>query len=877
MNFSFFDKLSIKHKLILIIYVVSVTMTVLGLIIAGTFDYLHYKNEMQIAASANAKLVGDYCSAPLLFKYADEAEDALKQIQNLPGIVKAGVYDNTGSLFVRYAKNPGDNFDFPEPVRKSAEFERGYLNVFEPIINGPDTIGTIYIRLSATNLNQKIFSQVLILLVLIIGLSAPILFLASKLQRRVSVPILKLAEAMTEISHSPDLSFKAVYKSDDVIGTLYKRFVEMLEQLRIRNEEISNKSGQLTKLNEELEVRVRERTAELEEKNTDLRRAQTAHIESEQRLRDILNHAPILTYINDIEGRYLFVNEEFERRMDLKAENIIGKKDDEIFPADRARRNIEQNKRIIAGGKSWIFENLSHKNDRDYYFVDILFPIRDSSGNIYATCGWSLDITDRKKSEELLRIAKEQAESASKAKSVFLSSMSHELRTPLNAILGFSQLLLRYQNLTPQQLKNVEVINRSGEHLLSLINEVLELSKIEAGKSEIKREVFDLLTIIEDLRLMFESKTASKGLEFFVSTAEDIPNFIKGDQGKLRQILINLIGNSIKFTDAGSIQLIVGSVFRKENIIRLFFEVVDTGLGIDGKDIERIFMSFEQSESGLKSKEGTGLGLAISRQYARLMGGDIFVSSAIGAGSKFRLEIETEIAAISEAKHKISYKKVKGIKTDKEFRVIVADDRETNRDLLTSMLDIEGITVKEVSNGLEAVELCENWEPHLILMDMAMPVMDGFQATSKIINSDLRKKPLIIAVTASVLEEETQKVLESGAVDVIRKPFREDELFGAMAHYCDLEYVFEEEFDISAPESIKTAEVPLPLNSQKIPDDLLNALKKTAMEGYGKKSLLLIDDIQIYDRKLAEKLKEAALNYDFKKVVDLISSGVENG
>ena len=411
------------------------------------------------------------------------------------------------------------------------------------------------------------------------------------------------------------------------------------------------------------------------------------------------------------------------------------------------------------------------------------------------------NISTRKQAEAALQEAKEAAEAANRAKSTFLANMSHELRSPLNAILGFSQLLTRSQSLNPEQQENVSIINRSGEHLLTLINNVLDLSKIEAGRITLNESNFDLYQLLDELEDMFQVKADAQDLQLLFECSTTIPQYIRTDQVKLRQVLINLLNNAIKFTQEGRVWVRVGMGNREEN--SLLFEVEDTGIGIAPEELDRIFEAFVQSQAGIESQEGTGLGLSIARQFVQLMGGEIQITSKLGRGTTFKFDIKISTVTATDIEDKEPTRRVAALAPNQQsYRILVVDDKWSNRQLLLRLLNSLGFETKEASNGKEAIAIWESFEPHLIWMDMRMPVMDGYEATKHIKTHLKGQATAVIALTASILEEERAVTLSAGCDDFVRKPFREAVIFDKMAQYLGVSYVYEE---LSSPlQEVKT-------------------------------------------------------------------------
>ena len=483
------------------------------------------------------------------------------------------------------------------------------------------------------------------------------------------------------------------------------------------------------------------------------------------------------------------------------------------------------------------------------------------------------DVTERRRVEEEVEKAKNAAEAANSAKSAFLANMSHEIRTPMNAILGFSQLMLRDQNITSQQNQYLGTINRSGEHLLALINDILEMSKIEAGRTTLNPTTFDLRALVKDLEMMFRVRTDEKKLSFSAEMIGDVPQYIMADINKLRQVFINLLGNAVKFTEQGGIILRVRAAREASTGPLLRVEIEDTGSGISPDELGKLFQYFEQTKAGQKKGTGTGLGLAISREFVRLMGGDITVSSQVGRGSVFSIHLPLRVGEAQGVQQKDKTRHVLGLQSGQaKSRVLIVDDQEDNRQLLAQILGPVGFEIRLANDGEQAVKKFEEWQPHLILMDFRMPVMDGHDAIHQIRAAASGKALKIIAVSASALNENRQALLGVGADDFIAKPIQEAELFQKIHEHLGVEYVYAEGLPAVTAAPEEGTEL-TPASLAGLPLDLIHKMREAVMTADLDRLLATIQEVEARDPRVARGLRRLAEGFQYQKLLDLLGAG----
>ncbi len=620
----------------------------------------------------------------------------------------------------------------------------------------------------------------------------------------------------------------------------------------------------------------------------DITERHTAELElSHMSLRNrlILDAAGEGIYGLDIDGHCTFINPAALKLLGFEADEIIGHHCHPIFHHSLSNGSpypITECPVQLAykHGQTHRGKELYWRKDGTSFPVEFVSTPILEDGQLTGAVVMFNDVTERIRAEEELRrykdhleeevqqrtadlvLARNAAEAANQAKSVFLANMSHELRTPLNAILGFSTMMYNDPTLPENLHQNINIINRSGEHLLTLINDVLDMSKIEAGRVQLEQAAFDLGGMIRDVADMMQIRAQEKGLRLLVDQSSRFPRYIVGDEARLRQVLINLLGNAVKFTQQGGVTLRLGT--KKNKVSHLIMEIEDSGPGIPLEDQPRIFEPFVQlDEQG--SHKGTGLGLSITRQFIEMMGGHLTLDSTPGKGSLFRVELPLDEVMDSEIikPKQAETGRIIGLEPGQpEFRILIVEDQHDNQLLLTQLMETIGIRPKLAKNGAEAVRLFESWQPDLIWMDRRMPIMNGVDAMRRIRELPGGKQVKIIAVTASAFSEQRAEMLEAGMDDFVRKPYRSHEIYECMAKHLGIRFKYEQYKEAEQPTAELTAD-----RFSALPGELLAELEEALERLDSDRIEQLIQQVACYDPTLQKTLTRLAENFDYPTIL----------
>ena len=726
-------KLSLRRKITLVIMV----NTVIALCVAGVgfaeYGVYQLKQARLEDLKALANMLGTNSTASLTFKDPKAAEEILSALAVKPHILSAVIYDRDGAPFAVYVRNGAtDRYSAPRLSSDSSRFTANRVLIFQSIYFEGEKAGSVFLEGDTVEYDQLLKEYLRLFGMIIAVVSLGAYAMAGWLQRPISNPILQLAWTTKMVTGSRDYSIRAMKYSEDEVGVLIDGFNEMLEQIQTRDSE-------LLRARTDLEHRVDERTSELQLEMADRQRAQEALHESEEQIRLLMDSTAEAIYGINREGIITFTNPAVLRLLRYEnGENLLGKSahqlmhhsyaDGSPFPIDKCQ--IVESR--LSGEAIHLDNEVFWRADGTSFPVEYwAYPIR-KDGEIVGAVVTFLDITERTRAQAALLEAKQAAEAGSRAKSEFLANMSHEIRTPMNGIIGMTDLALETY-LTAEQREYLSLVKSSADSLLHVINDILDFSKIEAGKLELEKTEFKIRDLFRDTLKAMAQRTENKPLEICARVSPKVPMTLVGDPTRLRQLVVNLVGNAIKFTEQGNIVVNADLESSKENEVTLHISVLDTGMGIPQEKQNLIFDSFAQVDGSTTRKfGGTGLGLTISRQLVELMGGRIWVESELGKGSTFQFTCKFQTGDDDASEQAaIAGKALPGIE------VLVADSNEVNREIFAEMLKNWDMKATRAGSGREAIDLLEKAEREghpirLAILDIAMPDMDGFEIWEKL-------------------------------------------------------------------------------------------------------------------------------------------------
>jgi PAS domain S-box-containing protein len=774
-------KLSLRRKLTLVIMintVVALCAAGIGFAEYGTYRFKQLRLE---DLNALANTIGTNNTAPLVFNDPGSARDILRALNAKPHILSAVIYDRDGNSFAFYRRDPTiDQYSVPPVESDSSRFTSNRVLIFQAIIFQGDKVGTVFLEGDTVEYQQLLVGYLFFFALIVVAVSLGAYAMAGRLQRPISNPILKLAWTANMVTRTRDYSIRARKDSEDEVGVLIDGFNEMLGQ-------IQNRDAELRRAGEDLERRVDERTTELEQEVGDRQRAQEALRESEGRIRLLLDSTAEAIYGIDREGKCTFCNPATLRLLGHETgDSILGHYAHEVMHHSRAdgtpypieECRIVDSRRTGAG---------VHLDDEVFWRADgTSFPVEywahpvRKEGEIVGAVVTFVDITERKRVEAALLVAKEAAEAASRAKSEFLANMSHEIRTPMNGIIGMTELALD-TSLTSEQRDYLNLVKSSADSLLHVINDILDFSKIEAGKLELEKTEFEIRDLFRDTLKTLAQRADEKTLEMCARVSPRVPKSLIGDPTRLRQLIVNLVGNAMKFTEEGHIIVDIDLEGNTGAGVRLHISVADTGIGIPPEKQHIIFESFAQADGSTTRRfGGTGLGLTISRQLVELMGGRMWVESEVGKGSTFHFTCNFQPGTVAASnQERIAGQSLPGL------NVLVVDKKAVNREIFAEMLTNWRMNPTLADSGSSALDLMEAAKNAghafpIVLLDAVMPKMDGFQVLQRTQSNPGLAGAVIMMLSANRHRAETARCREFGVKQYLTKPVAQSELLDAI-------------------------------------------------------------------------------------------------
>lgn len=797
---------------------------------------------------------------------------ATEYVSYLRNALKQPLWNVDNELVGQIASAFSANVEIASLIIRDDQEQQVYRKIKSPenvpihkivIAHNRQKIGTVELGLDPS-VYQKRNQQLILAGTAMMALVILVLLIATRwlLQNLLKKPITALIEVTSNVTEEN-------YQQSN-LSVAYTEFSPILASFADMSKAVAAREESLRHINEQL-------AAEIEERN----HAEWALQKKTAEMAGFFNVSLDLLCIANTDGYFLQLNPAWEGVLGFSAEELLAQKFLDFVHPDDLQNTLAAISVLKSQHEVLNFANRYRCKDGSYRWLE--WRSAPSGNLIYAA---ARDISERIKTEQQLRhykdhleeqiqertielsLSRDAAEAANKAKSIFLANMSHELRTPLNAILGFSSIMRKDPSLPDSQRENLDIINRSGEHLLTLINDVLEMAKIEAGRMQLENQSFDLGNLVRDIIDMMQIRAAEKNLLLLLAQSSDFPRYVTGDEAKIRQVLVNLVGNAIKFTSQGGVTVRLG--VQKNSVSHLIIEVEDTGLGIKPKDLPVIFEPFVQVGED-SSNKGTGLGLTITRQFVELMNGAITVTSTPNKGSLFRVVLPLLPAFIADipVSQNNESANITGLADNQpQYRILIAEDQKENQLLLGKLMEALNLPVKIAEDGEQAVALFQSWQPDLIWMDRRMPVMDGMEATRFIRQLPNGKEVKIIAVTASAFTEQRAEMLAVGMDDFVRKPYRSNEIYDCLSRQLGLSYSYTDTKVTAETKSIRLmpemlAALPLELRQQ-----LYNTLESLDCDQIE----AVIEKISAQNSSLSKLLMRLANNYDYSTILKALES-----
>lgn len=797
---------------------------------------------------------------------------ATEYVSYLRNALKQPLWNVDNELVGQIASAFSANVEIASLIIRDDQEQQVYRKIKSPenvpihkivIAHNRQKIGTVELGLDPS-VYQKRNQQLILAGTAMMALVILVLLIATRwlLQNLLKKPITALIEVTSNVTEEN-------YQQSN-LSVAYTEFSPILASFADMSKAVAAREESLRHINEQL-------AAEIEERN----HAEWALQKKTAEMAGFFNVSLDLLCIANTDGYFLQLNPAWEGVLGFSAEELLAQKFLDFVHPDDLQNTLAAISVLKSQHEVLNFANRYRCKDGSYRWLE--WRSAPSGNLIYAA---ARDISERIKTEQQLRhykdhleeqiqertielsLSRDAAEAANKAKSIFLANMSHELRTPLNAILGFSSIMRKDPSLPDSQRENLDIINRSGEHLLTLINDVLEMAKIEAGRMQLENQSFDLGNLVRDIIDMMQIRAAEKNLLLLLAQSSDFPRYVTGDEAKIRQVLVNLVGNAIKFTSQGGVTVRLG--VQKNSVSHLIIEVEDTGLGIKPKDLPVIFEPFVQVGED-SSNKGTGLGLTITRQFVELMNGAITVTSTPNKGSLFRVVLPLLPAFIADTpvSQNNESANITGLADNQpQYRILIAEDQKENQLLLGKLMEALNLPVKIAEDGEQAVALFQSWQPDLIWMDRRMPVMDGMEATRFIRQLPNGKEVKIIAVTASAFTEQRAEMLAVGMDDFVRKPYRSNEIYDCLSRQLGLSYSYTDTKVTAETKSIRLmpemlAALPLELRQQ-----LYNTLESLDCDQIE----AVIEKISAQNSSLSKLLMRLANNYDYSTILKALES-----